>query len=175
MSDINIFKLAGIFHELENKFENFLPCFRAYKKDKLSYAQEIKLVPKIVKVLEKKFGIEKAIEEFHLVVYDIEKTISSIREDVNKEEYVDAGIQLAKGIENMLPSIAELLPIIIPTAVDVAEGVAEDVSTSGEHLIIEGLKGALFFVENTVNATCTVLENYHNITNTTNVDMHDEL
>ena len=38
-----------------------------------------------MKVLEKKFGIEKAIEEFHLVVYDIEKTISSVREDVNKK------------------------------------------------------------------------------------------
>lgn len=72
----------------------------------------------------------------------------------------------------MLPSIAELLPIIVPTAVNVAEGIAEDVSTSGEHLIIERLKGALFFVENAVNATCTVLEDYHNATN---VNMHDEL
>ena len=112
MSDINIFKLAGIFHELENKFDNFLPCFRAYEKDKLNYTQEIKLVPKIVKLLEGKYGIEKAVEEFHLVVYDIGKTVSSIREDVNKKEYVDAGIQLAKGIAKLLPNVVELLPVI---------------------------------------------------------------
>ncbi|MFK7760631.1 MAG: hypothetical protein AB8B46_00685 [Candidatus Midichloriaceae bacterium] len=171
MSDVNVFKLAKIFNEVKDKVEIFLPCVKAYENDKLSYTQEIKLVPKIVKVLEKKFGIEKAIEEFHLVVYDIEKTMSSVREDVNKKEYIDTGVQLAKGIENMLPSIAELLPIIVPTAVNVAE----DVSTSGEHLIIEGLKGALFFVENAVNATCTVLEDYHNSNSTTNVGAHDEL
>ena len=47
MSNINIFKLAGIFHELENKFENILPCFNAYEKDKLNYTQEIKLLPKM--------------------------------------------------------------------------------------------------------------------------------
>ena len=94
MSNINIFKLVGIFHELENKFENILPCFNAYEKDKLNYTQEIKLLPKIVELLEKKYGIETAVKEFHLVVYDIGKTMSSIREDVNKKEYVDAGIQL---------------------------------------------------------------------------------
>ena len=55
MSNINIFKLAEIFHELENKFEKFLPCFKAYEKDKLNYTQEIKLVPKIVKLLEEKY------------------------------------------------------------------------------------------------------------------------
>ena len=104
-----------------------------------------------------------------MVVYDIGKTVSSIREDVNKKEYVDAGIQLAKGIEKLLPSVAELLPTIIPVAKDIAA----DISTGGEHLVIEGLEGALVFVENAVNATCTVLENYHNITSATNVDMHD--
>jgi hypothetical protein len=171
MSDINIFKLAGIFHELESKFENILPCFNAYKKDQLNYTQEIKLVPKVVKLLEEKYGIEKAVEEFHVVVYDIGKTMSSIREDVNKKEYVDAGVQLAKGIAKLLPNVVELLPVIIPIAKDVAE----DVSTGGEHLVVEGLEGALLFAENTVNATCTVLEDYHNITNATNVDMHDEL
>ncbi len=171
MSNINIFKLAGIFHELENKFENILPCFNAYEKDKLNYTQEIKLLPKIVELLEKKYGIETAVKEFHLVVYDIGKTMSSIREDVNKKEYVDAGIQLAKGIEKLLPNVVELLPVIIPIAKDVVE----DVSTGGEYLVVEGLEGALLFVENTVNATCTVLGNYHNITSTTNVDMHDEL
>ena len=62
---------------------------------------------------------------------------------------------------------------------DVAEGVVEDVNTDGAHLAIQGLKGALVFAENTVNATCTVLEDYHGITNITDTtattDSHDEL
>lgn len=153
-------------YEFKNALEEIIPCIEAYKKEKLTYQQKIKLLPIITKKLEEKYGVEKIIAEVQYVVHDIINTFHKMHQDFDNNKYTDCAIDFAGGIFDLLPGLKEV-PSIISLGVE-ANKIA---ATNGAVLGLQSTEVAIEFVENTIDAACQVIEEHPFSTNTTHTEL----
>ncbi len=178
---MSISKFIKELDELKNLFEEIIPCIEAYRKENLTYKQKLGLIPLVIKKLEKKYGVDKIIDEVKYAIHDVLNTFHKMHQDFDNKKYMHCAIDFAKGIFKLIPGLKETLPEMVSLGVEATEETNKIIATNGAILAAQSAEVAMIFIENTISATCQIIEENpysttppnanQNNTNTT----HDEL
>ena len=182
---MSISKYIKEFDEFKKLFEEVIPCIKAYRKENLTYKQKLGLIPLVIKKLEKKYGVDKIVDEVKYAIHDVLNTFHKMHQDFDHKKYTHCAIDFAKGVLELIPGLKETLPEIFSLGVEAVEETNKIIATDGAILAAQSAEVAVIFVENTINATCQIIEEnpYSTINtiptnanqNNTNTTIHDEL
>ena len=103
------------------------------------------------------------------------QTFHKMHKDFDNKEYTHCAIDFGKGILELIPGLKETLPEVISLGIEVAEETNKIIDTQGAILAAQGAGVAVIFIENTINATCHVIEENPFSTVSHNTTVHDDL